>query len=88
MKSLTSNKVVMVEWVDSRCCIAGWYLIDDYENTAPKVISIGYLVEKNKSFLHIVPHVGSVGEDDEQIQGAMIISMAQVIKITALKAKK
>jgi len=81
--------MVLVEWVDSRLPTARWQFMEDY--IIPSIcdcLSIGFLIEKNKTQLVLASHLGDWDNEDKQIAGVTVIPTCSVRKITILNDNK
>ena len=81
-----TDKLVYIEWSDSRGATASWEHMEVLkENGICIVRSVGWLIQDEKKFIQIVPHVGT---DPDQGCGDMTIPRTQIRRMIELKLPK
>lgn len=73
-----------VEW-DDHYSVDAWTEIAEHDNTAMKVISVGYLIKEDKKAITLALNIGDGGKT---VSCAMIIIKAQIIKRQRMKGLK
>lgn len=83
-----SAKIAMVEWLDS-VGDSGWQVFDANETSKLKMISVGYIIERDQDKVVVVPHVQL---DPEGLpcgmNGRLVIPMKAVTNIRILTEVK
>src|ERR1700681_4642634 len=79
--------LVLVEWVDSGQAIPGWQWLSEMGSRTPhKCVSVGFLVQDDKTTKVLAPNLGAsdgLGEWD-QASGLMTIPTVAITKIERL----
>ena len=79
-------KLLLVEWVDSAGCPAGWQHAEDVTPAMAIVQSVGWLLKETKEFLFLAPHINKTGTSDRpQIAGHITIPRGVVKRQSILR---
>lgn len=73
--------LVKIEWLDSRGATAGWKFVDDLDEGACKMHSVGWIVKDDWEHVVLAPHMST---DEEQASGVMYIPRSAITHIYAL----
>ena len=88
---MTSEKLVMIEWLDSQGPTGSWRYLNDaplgitLDNMICK--SVGWLIYNGKDCKRIIPHLSGEGEK-LQGRGDLAIPTRSIVKITELKLRR
>lgn len=77
------NKLVYIEWEDSCGSTGRWTEIKDMKPDQPIHKSIGWVLQENKRWMVIVPHISSYPEHPKVAytgQGQMTIPKSAILK--------
>jgi len=83
---MTSAKLVIIEWIDSRQPVGGWQRISDFERSdICKCVSVGFLIHDEEEQKVLAPNMADI-EDRHNIQASGVIHIPTkcVLRITPL----
>ena len=84
-KILLKYTKVEVEWEDSTQPNPSWCFTKNIQLLGPvECISIGFLLEQDKSTICLAPNIGEIGTESEQASGVMYIPKSSIKSIKIL----
>ena len=88
MQAEGGYRLVLIEWEDSAQPLAGWRMLDDFDDLAViRVQSVGWLVHDGDAVKALAPNLGGSKEDDNlQACGIIRIPSRCVIRIADIGA--
>lgn len=79
------NKIVKIEWLDSKGVTGEWEYLSDIEFMKPNVCtSVGYLLNDTKEYKEICQSINKGAPDNQQVIGRMTIPTCSITKIKQL----
>lgn len=87
-KIVREARVLLVEWEDS-VSANGWQTFDSNSKDSMKIVSVGFAVEVNSSFIVLVPHA-HLGADGMPcgMQGNLQIPRRAILSVKELTLKE
>ena len=83
-KQNTYEKIVVIDWVDSKGVTGSWEYLDEIDEMKPSLcISVGYLLNDKKQYKEICQSINK-SSPDKQVIGRMVIPTCSIKKIKKL----
>lgn len=80
MSTVKRNKLVLIQWIDSKGGSAEWEFLDEIENLKPVICqSVGFLIDDKKAYKTLAPTMGG-----GQIWGRITIPSCSIVKLKVL----
>ena len=83
---VSRNRIVLIEWIDSRGCTSDWEFLEDVEPQKPcNCITVGFILEDHSEYLTVVQTVSvELDQKNSQIMARMTIPRCAISAVREL----